>query len=139
MKNLLIICALLLITAPTIRAQELSLATASLYELKTVDFSKLPPTSIYYKHRDRTPGTIGMIVGGSVFVIGGTIMAATLDQGSGIGYGTAYMGLAIGMTGVFIAGVSGLVYVVCRIAHVTWGGMYALYSTNNQLGIARNL
>ena len=138
MKNLLLICALLFLTSPYSRAQELSLATASLYELKTVDFSKLPPSSIYYKHRDRAPGTIGMIVGGSVIVIGGTIMAATWNQYSGEGIGIVFWGFGIGMTGVLIAGISGVVYVICRLTHITWGGRYAIYSNNNQLGIVCN-
>ena len=52
MKNLLLICALLFLIVPYSRAQKLSLATASLCELKSMDFSKLPSTMIYNKHKD---------------------------------------------------------------------------------------
>jgi hypothetical protein len=136
MKNLFFICFLVLLTAHSSRAQELSLATASLFELKTMDFSKLPTSKIYYKHRVRRPGTIGMIVGASAIVIGGTIIAATSNpkNNNSEGMPDAYYGFVIAMPGLITAGISGMVYVVCRLAHVTWtGGMQYIATTTNSV------
>ena len=136
MRQFLVIL-LLLFSSVKINAQELTLASASFMQRKSLDLSVVPMTSYYGSQRSRTPGTIGMIVGGSLIVVGGVIIASTINDNPGEGMGYPIYGFDLCLIGAPIVIISGLVFVINKITHKSVR-KFSVYYDKNQEGLAYN-
>ena len=106
--------------------------------MKQPELSEIPVTTYYGRERKRTPGTIGMIVGGSLIVVGGVIIAATINENVGEGMGYGIYGFDLCVIGVATAGISGLVFVIIKIAYGSSRYRVGIYGNKNQVGLAYN-
>src|ERR1035437_2962328 len=137
MKNLLPIFLVLLLSSPVAHAQELTFAPASSSQIKTVGLSKAPVISFYNGYRKRTPGTIGMILGGSMLVAG-PCMIVIYSHAQSAGDGLFYGGLFSFELGIPTFLISGLVHLVSESGNRYYSSHISIYSDPNHLGLAYN-
>jgi hypothetical protein len=139
MKHLLLTYFVLVMSSVTAFAQEFTFVDVRSTQIKTIDLSKVKTNTIYDEHRERTPGTVAMIVGGSMLVAAAGMYYALdhTDSHEGINpWAVPTVAFVVG--GISTLGISGLVFVINKIAHKPVTKTVSVYNDPAHVGLAYN-